>query len=125
MLSGCKDKDKPKESEQQTLHQYTMYVGTNDKETYQMEMSKAEAETIVYNRMMNHFSDGFTMYEADGVWRDENNVVTHELTFVCIVIQPSATEVYKAADELIVALNQNTILITSSTNTKIDFYTGK
>ena len=102
-----------------------MYVGTNDKDTYQLEMDIEVAKGIVYNTMMNHFSDGFTMYEADGVWRDENMVITLERTFVCIVIQPNATEVYKAADELLVALNQSTILITSTTATQIDFYTGK
>ena len=123
LLGGCKEKNQ--EPAQETLHQYTMYVGTNDKDTYQCEIGIDAAKELVYGIMMDHFSDGFTMYEADGVWRDEDGVVTHETTFVCIVVQPNSIEVYKAADALIVALNQSTILITSSTNTQIDFYTGK
>lgn len=104
--------------------EYTMYVGTNDKETYQLEMPLDEARAIVHNTMMDHFSDGFTMYDAKGVWRDESNVVTLEYTFVCIVEYGPKSEVYKAADELIEKLNQSTILVVSNSVSKVDFYTG-
>ena len=104
--------------------EYTMYVGTNDKDTYQLEMTLDDARAIVHNTMMDHFSDGFTMYDANGVWRDENNVVTLEYTFVCILEHAEKSEVYKAADELIVKLNQNTILVVSNSVSKVDFYTG-
>ena len=104
--------------------EYTMYVGTNDKETYQLEMDLEAARSIVHNTMMDHFSDGFTMQDAKGVWRDENNVVTLEYTFVCILEHADKKEVYKAADELIEQLNQSTILIVSNSIAKADFYTG-
>lgn len=104
--------------------EYTMYVGTNDKETYQLEMPLEDARAIVHNTMMDHFSDGFTMYDANGVWRDEYNVVTLEYTFVCILEDVKKSEVYKAADELIEKLNQSTILIVSNSVSKVDFYTG-
>ena len=104
--------------------EYTMYIGTNDKETYQLEMSLDDARSIVHNTMMDHFSDGFTMYDANGVWRDEYNFVTLEYTFVCVLEYAEKTEVYKAADELITKLNQNTILIVSNSVSKVDFYTG-
>lgn len=105
--------------------EYTMYVGTNDKETYQLEMPLEEARSIVHNTMMDHFSDGFTMYDAKGVWRDEDHVITLEYSFVCIVEHAEKNEVYKAADELIVKLNQNTILVVANSVSKVDFYTGK
>ena len=104
--------------------EYTMYIGTNDKETYQLEMPLEDARAIVHNTMMDHFSDGFTMYDAKGVWRDEFNVVTLEYTFVCILEHADKTEVYKAADELIVKLNQNTILVVANSVSKVDFYRG-
>jgi len=104
--------------------EYIMYVGTNDKETYQLEMTKEEARDIVHNTMMDHFPDGFTMYTADGVWRDEHNVVTLEYTFVCIVEQAQKAEIYKAADKLLVSLNQNTILIVANSVNAVDFYQG-
>lgn len=104
--------------------EYTLYVGTNDKATYQLERPLSEARSIVHNTMMDHFSDGFTMYEANGVWRDENNVVTLEYTFVCIVEEAPKAEVYKAADELLVALNQSTILVVANAVHSVDFYQG-
>ena len=104
--------------------EYTMYVGTNDKETYQLEMPLEDAKDIVHNTMMDHFSDGFTMYEARGVWRDEQGVVTLEYTFVCILEHADKKEVYKAADELIEALNQSTILIVANAVNAVDFYQG-
>ena len=104
--------------------EYALYVGTNDKNTYQLEMPLEEARSIVHNKMMDYFSDGFTMYDAKGVWRDENNVVTLEYSFVCIVEGAAKTEVYKVADELIVALNQSTILIVANAAHSVDFYTG-
>ena len=104
--------------------EYTLYVGTNDKETYQLEMPLEEAKSIIHNTMMDHFSDGFTMYDAKGVWRDEKNVVTLEYSFVCIVEKADKAEVYKAADELIVKLNQSTILIVANSISNADFYTG-
>lgn len=104
--------------------EYTMYVGTNDKETYQLEMPLEDARSIVHNTMMDHFSDGFTMYDAKGVWRDEKNVVTLEYSFVCVVEYADKAEVYKAADELLEKLNQSTILVVANSVSKVDFYTG-
>lgn len=101
--------------------EYTMYVGTNDKDTYQLEMPLEEARSIVHNTMMDHFSDGFTMYDAKGVWRDEDHVITLEYSFVCIIEYAKKTEVYKATDELIDKLNQNTILVVSNSVSKVDF----
>lgn len=110
-------------SEQQ-LNEYIMYVGTNDKDTYQLEMLLEDARNIVQNKLMDHFPDGFTMYDAKGVWRDENKVITLEYSFVCVIETTEKAEVYKVADELIVALNQNTILIVTNAVQSIDFYTG-
>ena len=104
--------------------EYAMYVGTNDKETYHLEIPIEEARNIVFNTMMDHFSDGFTMYEAKGVWRDEKNLITLEYTFVCILESVDRAEVYKAADELLVALNQNTILVVENLASAVTFYQG-
>ena len=104
--------------------EYTLYIGTNDKETYQLEMDLDVARGIVHNTLMDHFSDGFTMYDAKGVWRDEKGVVTLEYSFVCILEDVEKAEVYKAADELLAKLNQSTILVVENAVRKIDFYRG-
>ena len=105
--------------------EYTMYIGTNDKDTFKLEMSLDEARDIVYNTMMDYFSNGFTMYDANGVWRDENNLVTLEYTFVCVIEFADKEDIYKAADELILKLDQNSILIVSNSVEEINFYNGQ
>ena len=105
--------------------EYTIYIGTNDKNTFQLEITLDEARSIIYNTMINYFSDGFTMHEANGVWKDENDAITLEYTFVCIIENADIDEIHKAADELILKLDQNSILIVSNRVEKVDFYTGK
>ena len=105
--------------------EYTIYIGTNDKDTFQLEIPLDEARSIIYNTMINYFSDGFTMHDANGVWKDENNAITLEYTFVCIIENADIDEIHKAADELILKLDQNSILIVSNRVEKVDFYTGK
>ena len=104
--------------------EYTIYIGTNDKDTFQLEIPLDEARSIIYNTMINYFSDGFTMHDANGVWKDENDAITLEYTFVCIIENADIDEIYKAADELILKLDQNSILIVSNRVEKVDFYTG-
>lgn len=105
--------------------EYTIYIGTNDKDTFQLEIPLDEARSIIYNTMINYFSDGFTIHDANGVWKDENNDITLEYTFVCIIENADIDEIHKAADELILKLDQNSILIVSNRVEKVDFYTGK
>ena len=105
--------------------EYTIYIGTNDKDTFQLEIPLDEARSIIYNTMINYFSDGFTMHDANGVWKDENDAITLEYTFVCIIENADIDEIHKAADELILKLDQNSILIVSNRVEKVDFYTGK
>ena len=105
--------------------EYTIYIGTNDKDTFQLEIPLDEARSIIYNTMINYFSDGFTMHDANGVWKDENDAITLEYTFVCIIENADIDEIHKAADELILKLDQNSILIVSNRVEKVEFYTGK
>ena len=64
------------------------------------------------------------MYDAKGVWRDENKAVTLEYSFVSVIEKADKDEVYKAADELIEKPNQGTILVVSNISSKADFYKG-
>jgi hypothetical protein len=64
------------------------------------------------------------MYDAKGVWRDEKKVLTYEYTFVCLFEHADGKEVYKVADEVMVALNQSTILVVTNNIVTADFYQG-
>ena len=103
--------------------EYTLYIGTNDKDTNKLEIELDDARSIVHNTLMDHFTNGFTIYDANGVWRNDN-IITLEYTFVCVIENASKEDVYKAADGLIEKLNQHTILIVSNSVDTIDFYTG-
>ena len=108
---------------QDEIVQYVVYIGTNDTDTYEPKYSAEDAKDIVDKICLKYF-EGYTLQEATGCWIDEKSNVTHEYTIVCYFDGADKETVYKAADEIIVALNQNTLLIESST-VKIDYYSGK
>ncbi len=102
--------------------QYVMYVGTNDKDTYQLEHSREEARDIVDRVCLKYF-EGYTLQEATGAWTDEKNEITHEYTLVCYFDDTDKQTVYQAADEIIRELNQNTVLIEEDV-ISIEYYGG-
>ena len=102
--------------------QYVMYVGTNDKDTYQPKHSQEEARNIVDQVCLKYF-EGYTLQEATGAWTDETSQITHEYTLVCYFDGADKATVYRAADEIIEALNQNTVLIEED-NIAIEYYGG-
>lgn len=103
--------------------QFVMYVGTNDKDTYAPKFSQEEAKNIVDGICLKHF-EGYTLQEAIGSWTDEKNNITHEYTIVCYFDDADKETVYKAADEIIAALNQNTVLIERD-EISIEYYSGR
>lgn len=110
-------------SKEDTRTQYVMYVGTNDKDTYKPEHSKEEAKEIVDKICLDYF-EGYTIQEAAGSWMDEKKNITHEYTIVCYFDDADPEKVYKAADEIIDALNQNTVLIEKS-DIQMEYYSHK
>lgn len=106
-----------------TVKQYVMYIGTNDKDTYAPKFSQEEAKNIVDGICLKHF-EGYTLHEAIGSWTDEKNNITHEYTIVCYFDDADKETVYKAADEIIAALNQNTVLIERD-EISIEYYSGR
>ena len=110
-------------SDSATTTQFVMYVGTNDKDTYKPEHTNEEAKDIVDKICLKHF-EGYTLQEATGSWTDEKKNITHEYTLVCYFDDTNKETVYKAADEIIKELNQNTVLIEQD-NIRTEYYSGK
>ena len=106
-----------------TSKQYVMYVGTNDKDTYKPEHTQEEAKNIV-DEVCLQFFEGYTLQEATGAWTDEKKNITHEYTLVCYFDDADKENVYKAADEVIKRLNQNSVLIEED-DISIEYYSGK
>ena len=102
---------------------YMIYVGTNDKDTNKMEMTEEEARDTV-DRICNEYFGGYTLQDAIGSWTDDDGTIVHEYSLVCIIDGGDEESVYKAADDMIKALNQSSILIEKST-IGMDYYSGK
>ncbi len=92
---------------------YTLYIGTNDKDTYEPVMEFEKCITKM-TEICIKYTDGCTIYEANGYWKDDSGTITKERTIACILEDISLENVHKICDETIVTLNQNSILIETS-----------
>ncbi len=113
---GAKDPD----ADVQT--KYTLYIGTNDKDTYQQEIPLDECRSLITEICTRH-TGGCTLMDAAGYWADDTGSITCEQTIVCVLEDISAEEVHAIADEVITALNQNSVLIETETIGS-EFYYG-
>lgn len=89
---------------------YSLYIGTNDKDTYTQVIPFDTCLTKV-TEICTKYTGGCTIYEANGYWKDDTNAITKEQSIVCILEDITKEKVYKICDEVIVELNQNSILI--------------
>ena len=103
--------------------QYVLYIGTNDKDTYEQIIPTDEATEIV-NNICAKYVEGYTVSDAKGGWVDENGVLTQENTLVYIISYADEADVTAIMDEVLTALNQNSILI-ERRNISSAFYNGK
>ena len=108
ILTGFQIKSCVENSTEKT--KYTLYVGTNDKDTYKNEIPVDTCVTKV-TEICTKYTDGCTIYKAAGYWKDEKSAITKEETIVCILEDVKKETVYTICDEIIVVLNQNSILI--------------
>ena len=103
--------------------QYVMYLGTNDKDSYEPYGEPDAVKAKVDEVLTRHF-EGFTIQEANGGWTNEDGTVSHEYTVVILLSDTTAEKVHAAADELIQAFNQSSVLIQAN-ETTTEFYSGK
>lgn len=102
---------------------YTLYIGTNDKDTYTQLIPTDKAQEIV-NQICVKYVDGFTVQIAHGGWLDEVNEFTDETTLVYRFTNVDEQAIVQIMEEALVALNQNTILIEKE-DVNYCYYDGK
>lgn len=102
--------------------QYVMFLGTNDKDTYEPFGTAEEAKAKV-DEVLTKYFEGFTIQEANGGWTNEDGTVDHEYTIVILLSDTTSQKVYAAADDLIKEFNQSSVLIQAN-ETKTEFYSG-
>lgn len=103
--------------------QHTLYIGLNDRDTY-TQLVSTEAARATLGEICLRFVDGYLASESTGGWRDDTDQVTHEQTLVFTIFGASDTQIRQIADEALVALNQNAILIDTDGRRK-ELYTGR
>ena len=101
--------------------QYVMYLGTNDKDSNQPVFTPEEANARAKEILVNHFG-GYTIQTAEGGWLDGDKLY-QEYTLVIYLSDTNLNQVHAAADELISAFRQSSILIQSN-RTETEFYAG-
>lgn len=103
---------------------YTLYVGTNDKDTYE---PVAEINTCItkVTEICVKYTSGCTISEAKGYWKDDSSAITCESTIVVILEDIEKETVYTICDDIIKELNQNSILVETQGVTSEFYSTSK
>ena len=104
------------------INQYVMYIGTNDKDTYEQIISTDDAKSMI-DAICCKYLDGYTLQDAIGSWVDDNGMPTHENTIVCYFDGADEETIHKIADDVITELNQNAVLIEKNT-VETEYYHG-
>ena len=99
-----------------------LYLGTNDKDTGKPVFTEEEAMERAREILIAHFG-GYTIQEAFGGWVDAGGEVCREYTLVIYLSDTTADAVHAAADELVAAFNQSSVLIQTNP-TQTEFYSG-
>lgn len=113
----------PKIQQEEYDIQYEIFLGTNDKDSYEPYGTPDAVKEKVDEVLTKHF-EGFTIQEANGGWTNENGTVDHEYTVVILLSDTTLEKVYAASDDLIRAFNQSAVMIQAN-KTKTEFYSGK
>ena len=102
---------------------YTMYLGTNDKDTLQQEIPTETMREQMHEICLK-YTDGYTVSIMEGYYRDDAGDPTHEVTLVYVFFDTSLDAVKKIMDEALAKFNQTSILLEES-RAKSIFYNGK
>ncbi len=105
-----------------TTHtKYTLYIGLSDGKTGRQTYDQDEARRIFVN-IAGKFVDGYTIYDAEGFWREGEKTFS-EKTLVCVIVDASEEAVRGIMNEALKIFRQNTILIERG-KTESMFYGG-
>ena len=102
---------------------YVLYIGFNDKDTYEQIIPTEEAIAAV-NGICVKYVEGYTVSQAMGGWVDETGALTEETSLVYTLSGVDEAAVISIMDEVLAALNQNSILVERQSITYA-YYSGK
>lgn len=89
---------------------YTLYIGLNDKDTYEQLISTEDAIEKA-NRIVAKHAGGYTQMTARGGWTNDDGSMGHENTMVYIIYDIDESSLKAMLDELLREFNQSSILV--------------
>lgn len=95
---------------EEEVGRYLVYIGINDKDTMHPVYTVDEAIDIV-NGINFKYTDGFTVVPALGYWKSEEGREFEEESLLYIYYGIAEDRLYGIVDEVIAALNQESVLI--------------
>ena len=101
---------------------YTLYIGLNDKDTFEQVMSTEDALEEA-NLIVAEYAGGYTQMIARGGWTNDDGTMGHENTLVYIIYDVEEESLKAMLDELINKFNQSSILVEKNSISHI-YYSG-
>lgn len=95
------------------ISNYNLYIGLNDKDTYEQIVDDNFAMQIVRDVVSQRVS-GATFSQANGHWVDEFGNETTEQTIVCKIMYTDDEHIESICEILKSKLNQNCIMVEKS-----------
>ncbi len=89
---------------------YTLYIGLNDKDTYEQMISTEDALDKA-NQIVADHAGGYTQMSARGGWTNDDGTMGHENTLVYIIYDVDEASLKAMLDELLKEFNQSSILV--------------
>ena len=101
---------------------YTLYIGLNASDTGKQVYPTDEAKQR-FNQIANEFVSGYTLYDADGFWKEDGKTYT-EHTLVCVIVDTEPETVKNLMNAVLKDFRQSSILIEVD-EVESAFYSGK
>lgn len=102
---------------------YTLYIGLNDKDTFEQKISTEDAVNKA-NKICAAHSGGYTQFTARGGWTNDDGTLGHENTLVYMIYDISESDLKALLDEMIREFNQSSVLVEKSEAAHI-YYSGQ
>ena len=98
------------------------FIGTNGQGDNRPVCTQEEALQRARDILIRHCG-GYTIQDAFGGWVDDDGTEYREYTLIIYLSNATEEEVHAAADELIEAFDQSTVMIQANP-TQTEFYAG-
>lgn len=92
------------------MKKFTLYLGLNDKDSKQQQISTLEAYKVVSNILANDFGGG-TIFEAPGIYKHEDGIVVVETTLRIEILFAELPAIKNLVTTLKKVFNQESIAV--------------